>query len=90
MQPADQFKCHFMFQHKRLINGEEYKPAGGGGHRGYDLRCERIEYLPYRISVLYLLPRYAPRTANLPPAGVSTVARSFSLMTVGSNSAHYI
>lgn len=70
-----------MFQHKRLINGEEYKPAGGGSHRGYDLRCERIEYFPYRISVLHLLPRYAPRTEN-PPAGVSTVARSFSLMTV--------
>jgi hypothetical protein len=33
-----QFKCHFMFQHKRLINGEEYQPAGGGSHRGYDLR----------------------------------------------------
>lgn len=66
VQPADQFKCHFMFQHKRLINGEEYQPAGGGSHRGYDLRCERIEYLPYRISVLHLLPRYAPRTENPP------------------------
>ena len=57
-----------MLQHKRLINGEEYQPAGGGSHRGYDLRCERIEYFPYRISVLHLLPRYAPRTENPPGA----------------------
>lgn len=32
----------------------------------YDLSCERIEYFPYRIAVLHLLPRYAPRTENPP------------------------
>lgn len=70
VQPADQFECHFMFQHKRLIHGKEYKPAGSGGHRGYDLRCEGVKDLPYRISVLHLLPRYAQRAEN-PPRTVS-------------------